>query len=148
MNQHCGVFATMWLAAVLSLYSSQTRRRSHRFDAVPHVDNDKTNDQPLKQRTVQTAKSTVLHARFTRSSCHIFLLSQLSTLTTHNSLSLSLPAQDLPFSQIFPTRDSHQASGLTSWLYDWSISSEHLGFWATVCKTVRPLSVHCLSVCL
>jgi len=30
-------------------------------------------------------------------SCHIFLLSQLTTLTIHNSLSLSLPAQDLPF---------------------------------------------------
>ena len=30
-------------------------------------------------------------------SCHIFLLSQLTTLIIHNSLSLSLPAQDLPF---------------------------------------------------
>jgi len=27
-----------------------------------------------------------------------------------------------------------------------TVSSEHLSFWATVCKTVRPmLSVHCLS---
>jgi len=53
-------------------------------------------------------------------SCHIFLLSQLATLTIRNSLSLSLPAQDLPF-------------------------------WATVCKTVRPMrSDRCLScpVCL
>jgi len=42
--------------------------------------------------------------------CHIFLLSQLTTLTIHNSLSLSLPAQDLLFSQIFPTIDSLPAS--------------------------------------
>ena len=35
-------------------------------------------------------------------SCHIFLLSQLTTLTIHNSLSLSLPAQDLPFHKSFP----------------------------------------------
>ena len=43
--------------------------------------------------------------------------------------SLSLPAQDLPFSQIFPTIDSLPASGLTPRLYDWSVSSEHLGFY-------------------
>jgi len=61
-------------------------------------------------------------------SCHIFLLFQLTTLTIHNSLSLSLPAQDLPFSQIFPTIDSLAASGLTPRLYEWSVSSEHLGF--------------------
>ena len=59
--------------------------------------------------------------------CHIFLLSQLTTFTIHNSLSLSLPAQDLPFSQIFPTIDSLPASGLTPGLYDWSVSSEHFG---------------------
>jgi len=35
----------------------------------------------------------------------------------HSSLSLSLPAQDLPFSQIFPTIDSLLASGLTPRLY-------------------------------
>jgi len=34
----------------------------------------------------------------------------------------------LTFSQIFPTIDSLPASGLTPRLYDWSISSEHLGF--------------------
>ena len=62
-------------------------------------------------------------------SCHIFLFSQLSTLTIRNSLSLSLPAQDLPFSQMFPTIDSLPASGLTPRLYDWSVSSEHLGFY-------------------
>jgi len=39
-------------------------------------------------------------------SCHIFWLCQLTTLTTHNSHSLSLPAQDLPLSQISPTIDS------------------------------------------
>jgi len=42
---------------------------------------------------------------------------------------LSLPAEDLPFSQIFPTIDSLPASGLTSRLYDCSVSSEHLGFY-------------------
>jgi len=36
-----------------------------------------------------------------------------SPLTIHNSLSLSLPAQDLPLSQIFPPIDSIPASGLT-----------------------------------
>ena len=39
---------------------------------------------------------------------------QLNTLTIHNSLSLSLPAQDLPLSQIFPAIDSLPASVLTS----------------------------------
>ena len=46
-------------------------------------------------------------------SYHFFSLCQLTTLTTHNSLSLSLPAQDLPLPQIFPTIDSLPASGLT-----------------------------------
>ena len=50
-------------------------------------------------------------------------------LGIHNSLSLSLPAQDLPFSQIFPTIDSLLASGLTLRLYDWTVSSEHLSFY-------------------
>ena len=41
----------------------------------------------------------------------LFMLNSLSahysgTLTIHNSLSLSLPAQGLPLSQIFPTIDS------------------------------------------
>jgi len=35
-------------------------------------------------------------------------------LTINNSLSLSLPAQNLPLPQIFPTTDSLPASGLTS----------------------------------
>ena len=43
-------------------------------------------------------------------SYHSFSLCQL---TIHNSLSLSLPAQDLPLSQIFPSIDSLPASGLT-----------------------------------
>jgi len=46
-------------------------------------------------------------------SYHIFSLCQLTTLTIHNSLSLSLPPQDLPLSQIFSTTDSLPASGLT-----------------------------------
>jgi len=33
------------------------------------------------------------------------------------------------FLQIFPTIDSLPASGLTPRLYDWSVSSEHLGFY-------------------
>jgi len=47
-------------------------------------------------------------------SCHIFLLCQHTTLTINNSLSLSLPAQNLPLSQIFPTTVSLPVSGLTS----------------------------------
>jgi len=46
-------------------------------------------------------------------SYHIFSLCQLTTLTIHNSRSLSLPPQNLPLSQIFPTVDSLPASGLT-----------------------------------
>ena len=49
----------------------------------------------------------------TYSQVHFFSLCQLTTLTTHNSFSLSLPAQDLPLPQIFPTIDSLPASGLT-----------------------------------
>ena len=78
---------------------------------------------------VRLQVSSHSHSAGLSCSCHIFLLSQLTTLTIHNSLSLSLPAQDLPFSQIFPTIDSIPASGLTLWLYDWSVSSEHLGFY-------------------
>jgi len=51
-----------------------------------------------------------------------------SPLSPSITLSLSLPAQDLPFPQIFPTIDSLPASGLTPRLYDWSVSSERLGF--------------------
>jgi len=50
------------------------------------------------------------------------------TLAVHNSLPLSLPAQDLPLSQIFPTTDSLPASGLTTQTYDRTVTSEHLGF--------------------
>ena len=46
-------------------------------------------------------------------SYHFFSLCQLTTLTIHNSISLSLPAQDLPLPQIFPPIDSLPASGLT-----------------------------------
>jgi len=52
-------------------------------------------------------------------SYHIFSVCQLTTLTIHNSRSLSLPPEDLPLSQIFPTIDFLQASGLaprTLWL--------------------------------
>jgi len=48
-------------------------------------------------------------------SYHVFSLCQLSTLTIHNSLSLSLPSQGLHLSQMFPTIDSLPASGLTPW---------------------------------
>ena len=86
--------------------------------------------------------------------CHIFLLFQLTTLTIHNSLSLSLPAQDLPFSQIFPTIDSLPASGLTPRLYDCTVSSEYLGFYsarnARIASAVLATAIPsvCPSVCL
>jgi len=51
-----------------------------------------------------------------------------SPLSPPITTSLSLPAQDLPFSQIFPTIDSLPASGLTPRLHDWTVSYEHLGF--------------------
>ena len=38
-------------------------------------------------------------------------------LPIHNSLSLSLPAEDLPISQIIPNIDSFPASGLTPQTY-------------------------------
>jgi len=41
---------------------------------------------------------------------------------------LAVHQLNLPFSQIFPTIDSLLASGLTPRLYDWPVSSEHLGF--------------------
>ena len=41
-------------------------------------------------------------------------------------------SRPIPFPQIFPTIDSLPASGLTSRLYDWSVSSEHLGFYFLV----------------
>ena len=46
-------------------------------------------------------------------SYHFFSLCQLTTLTIHNFLSLSLQAQDLPLPQIFPLIDSLPASRLT-----------------------------------
>jgi len=49
-----------------------------------------------------------------------------SPFTITNSLSLSLPAQNLPLSQTFPTIDSLPASGLTPWTL-WLDCSEHLG---------------------
>jgi len=55
-----------------------------------------------------------------------FLICQLTTLTIHNSLTLSLQAQNLPLSHTFLTIDFLQASGLTSqtlWL-------DHF-FWAS-----------------
>jgi len=56
------------------------------------------------------------------------MLCQLTTLAIRNFLPLSLPAQNLPLSQIFPTTDSLLASGLTPRLYDYTVSSEHLHF--------------------
>ena len=46
-------------------------------------------------------------------SYHVFSLCQLTTLTLHNSLSLSLPTQDLPLPRILPTTDSILVSELT-----------------------------------
>ena len=61
-------------------------------------------------------------------SYHFFSLCQLTTLTIRNSVSLSLPAQDLPLSQILPTIDSLPASGLTPRTSLRTVSSEHLRF--------------------
>ena len=84
-------------------------------------------------RSDQFSPSTLFQPLCLCPSCscsyHFFSLCQLTTLIIHNSLSLSLPAQDLPLSQIFPTIDS--LPGLrtaTPRLYDWTVSSEHLRF--------------------
>ena len=61
-------------------------------------------------------------------SYHIFSLCQLTSLTIDNSLSLSLPAQDLPLSRIFPTIGFLPASGWLYGHYDWTIPSQHLRF--------------------
>ena len=55
---------------------------------------------------------------------------QILPLSPSITPSRSFPAQDLPCSRIFPTIDSLPASGLTPRLYDWSVSSEHLGFYS------------------
>ena len=52
----------------------------------------------------------------------------LSPIAIHNSLSFT-PGSRPTFSQIFRTLDSLTALGLTPRLYDWSVSSEHLGFY-------------------
>jgi len=85
---------------------------------------------------------------------HIFSLCQLTTLTINKSLSLLLPAQNLPLSQIFPTLDSLPTVRPRDWLhwpYDWTVSSEHLGFLGDR-KTIHPMlsgpCVSCLSVTL
>ena len=61
------------------------------------------NQLPSSLRQPYSSPSVSVHAP-----AHIFLLSQLTTLTIHNSVSLSLPAQDIPLSQIFPSIDSFQ----------------------------------------
>ena len=70
------------------------------------------NQLPSSLRQPHSSPSVSVHAPATS-------YSQLTTLTNHNSLSLSLPPQNLPLSQIFPIIDSLLASGLapgTSWL--------------------------------
>jgi len=88
---------------------------------------------------------------------HIFSLCQVTTLTIHNSLSLSLAAQDLYLSQHFPTIDSLPASGLTPRTFMTRLFLLSISFYsarnariasavlATAIPSVRP-SV-CLSVC-
>ena len=61
-------------------------------------------------------------------SYHIFSLCQLTTLTNRNSVSLSLPAQELPLSQTFPTIDSLPAPGLNPQALLLTVSSEYLGW--------------------
>jgi len=47
--------------------------------------------------------------------CHTVFLCRFSTLIIHNYLTLSLPAHNLPLSQILPTMDSFLPSGLPLW---------------------------------
>ena len=76
------------------------------------------NQLPSSLRQPYSSPSVSVHAP-----AHIFLLSQLTTLTIHNSVSLSLPAQDLPLSQIFPSIDSFQPQDWLHGLHDWTVSS-------------------------
>ena len=78
---------------------------------------------PCSPRQPHSSPSVSVHAPATSS------YSLNLPLSPSITPSLSLLAQDLPFSQIFPTIDSLPASGLTPRLYDWSVSSEHLGFY-------------------
>ena len=60
-------------------------------------------------------------------SYHLFSLCQLTALTIHNSLTLSLPAQNLPLPQIFSTIYFLRLQDWLHWHYDWILSYEHLG---------------------
>jgi len=64
----------------------------------------------------------------------IFSHCQLTTLTIRNSLFLSLPAQDLLlfFHKSFPPNTLFRPQNWLHGLYDWTVSSEHLGFWFLV----------------
>ena len=61
------------------------------------------------------------------SSYHIFSLCQLTTLTINNSLSLTSGSKPTSFVKIFPIIDSLWPQGWLHGLYDWTVSSEHLG---------------------
>jgi len=76
---------------------------------------------------------------------HIFSLCQLTTLTIHNSLSLSLPAQNLPLSQIFPTIDSSslRTDSTDLWLnhFFWASRFLFFSFFITFFGSVRQIKL-------
>jgi len=107
----CSVEARMWLTATPA---SNTVHLSH-----------------LAQHTHQTHLIVSRFANMQRvapSSRWNFVLNFLLSWPSHNAVDISNSYHDFLFNQIFPTIDSLPASGLTTRLYDWSVSSEHLGF--------------------
>jgi len=78
--------------------------------AFPRLSNLVRNQLPSSLRQPHSALCLWLACSW---SYHIFALCQLATRTTHNSHSIQLPAQNLPFSQIFPTIRSLPVSGMT-----------------------------------
>jgi len=83
---------------------------------------------PQWLENIHQAEKNTLETAITLSlTCsYIFSLCQLTTLTIHNSLSLSLQAQNLHLPQIFPTIDSSVQTDSTNFMTG-TVSSEHLG---------------------
>jgi len=61
--------------------------------------------------------------------------SQFNHVINHAARSVAISAT-CTFPQIFPTTDSLPSSGLIPRLYDWIVSSEHLGFYFSVSSLV------------
>jgi len=78
---------------------------------------------PSSLRQPHSSPSVSVHAPATSSySLNLTLSPSITPSLFHCRLKTYL------FTQIFPTIDSLPASGLTPRLYDWSVSSDHLGF--------------------